>query len=287
MSDMEDRDVTPPDQPRRSPGAELKRAREAKKLSLDAVSENTGIPRSVLQALEEDDWARLDAPVYVRGYLRKYARLLELDGEDLVAGYEAAALPSDPEIHSYVSEHLPVQRNVGWLLPVTSIIVVAVIVLVGLWGWHHFRSRMSHKEAPASAVSAMMALTNAGAAHAKPSSSGSGVAVPAMRTVAAGASASAAAPGLKLEMQLDKPSWIEVYGAGHKRLYYNLAPAGKQLDFHARKGALTVFLGNAAGVHLKVNGKDYTVPAADISGNTARFEIPAHPQQTPPAGTRQ
>ena len=282
MSDEEQQDNNP-QCTGASPGHQLSSAREAKGMSLDAVGESIGIPRGVLEALEANDWDKLDAPVYVRGYLRKYARLLGLDPEVLVEAYEAAALPRDPEIHSYVSEHLPVEHNVRWLIPVTALIIVAVLVLVGLWSWHRFHASSQRAQAPASAVSAMMALTDA--TPAKVSASTAGGSVPPQATVEQGAAAAApSAAKLKLHMEVQQPSWVEVYGPDNKRLYYNLAAAGTALDFHADKGALRVFLGNAAGVKLEVNGKDFQIPASDISGHTARFKVDVG-TTSPAAGT--
>ncbi|HYW75780.1 MAG TPA: RodZ domain-containing protein [Gammaproteobacteria bacterium] len=264
-----------------SPGHQLSTAREAKGISLETVSESTGISRKVLEALEANEWDKLDAPVYVRGYLRKYARMLGLDQEALVSSYEASALPRDPELHSYVSEHLPSNRNVRWLLPVTALIIVVVLVLMGLWSWRHFHTSARNVQAPASAVSAMMALTDATPAHAT-ASTGAGLAPPQVTVKQSTASETAAK--LHLHMHLDQPSWVEVYGPDNKRLYYNLAAAGANLDFHADKGAFRVFLGNADGVQIEVNGKKFQIPASDFSGQKARFEVDAD-TGAPSAGT--
>jgi len=281
MTDDEQQDANATDA---SPGHQLSTAREAKGISLDTVSESTGIPRNVLEALEANEWGELDAPVYVRGYLRKYARMLGLDPGALVNAYEASALPRDPELHSYVSEHLPSDRNVRWLIPVTAIIVLVVLVLVGLWSWHRFRSSARNVQAPASAVSAMMALTNTMPAHAS-ASTGVGQAPPQVTVKQASTAETDTDTKVHLHMQLDQPSWVEVYGPDNKRLYYNLAAAGSELDFHADKGSLRVYLGNAAGVKLEVNGKDFQIPASDISGHKARFKINAD-TASPVTGTR-
>lgn len=283
MNETEEPDANQP--AGRSPGTELARARQARDMTLEAVAESTGIPLAVLAALEADDWGQLDAPVYVRGYLRKYARLLDLNQEALIEAYESSAAPADPEIHSYVSEHLPVQRNVRWLLPVTGLVVIAVLVLMGLWSWRHFQHRVSPAQVPASAVSAMMALTNAGAATTAAPGSRS-AAPPALAATAGGKGAAGEAGGVHLHLQVQQPSWIEVYGPGHKRLYYNLAAAGTELDFHAGQGSLDVFLGNAEGVNVKVNGNDYRIPPADRSSHTAHFSVAAGPQHAAPAETR-
>jgi len=273
MSDDEQQDISTHTGDNSSPGHQLSTAREAKGISLETVSESTGIPRNVLEALEANEWEKLDAPVYVRGYLRKYGRMLGLDQEALVKAYEASALPRDPELHSYVSEHLPPNRNVRWLLPVTALIIVVVLVLMGLWSWHRFRTSARNVQAPASAVSAMMALTNSTPAQASAPARG-GLAPPQVTVKQSAASETTAQ--LRLHMHLEQPSWVEVYGPDNKRLYYNLAAAGTNLDFHADKGALRIFLGNAAGVQLEVNGRKFQIPASDISGHTARFAVNAN-----------
>src|SRR5690625_4768384 len=86
----------------------------------------------------------------------------------------------------------------------------------------------------------------------------------------------------KLILQIQDASWVEVMAADHTRLYYDLAPAGKTLKFNARHGALTVSLGNAKGVKVRVNGKPFTIPASARSGNTARFKVELdQPASTP------
>lgn len=261
------------DLPLQSPGAELVTARKARSLELEAVAESIGIPRDVLVALESDDWERLDAPVYVRGYLRKYARFLRLDEAAIVGAYEASAAPQDPAIRAHASRGLGGHRNVRWLIPLTGLIVVVVLILLGLWGWHHWHAKSLQARAPATAASKMMAPANEPPAP----QSGLNAAAGGTRLSAAATGSSlppAALPdGIRLRLQIIEPSWIEVYGTGHKKLYYNLAAAGTSLNFETAKGPLSVFLGNASGVKITLNGEAFDIPKADISGKTARFEL--------------
>ena len=67
-----------------SPGAVLKRAREAQGAQLRDVAEALHLPIHVVDALERGDKSRLPAHVFTRGYVRAYAKLLELDPEALV-----------------------------------------------------------------------------------------------------------------------------------------------------------------------------------------------------------
>lgn len=281
MTDIEQQDDLSGGRNGLSPGRQLSEARKANDMALESVSESTGIPLNVLEALEANDWGKLDAPVYVKGYLRKYASLLGLDPEAVIKSYETDALPSDPEIHAHVSEYLPTGHNVRWLIPLTGLIVIVLVIFVGLWSWHRFHARTDHAQAPASAVSAMMALTNAGPEQA--SSAKAGVALPGTDAGAA-TKEQATQPGLHLHLQIEQPSWVEVYGPDKKRLYYNLAAAGASLNFHATHEGLTVYLGNASGVRLTVNGHPFKIPASDISGHRARFKVPVS-SASPLAGT--
>lgn len=283
-TDREDEEYEGGERPE-PPGAMLSAAREKRGIGLPEASESIGVPQDVLAALEADDWERLDAPVYVRGYLRKYARLLGLDQEAVLAAYEASAAPHDPAIRAHVTAGLGTQRDVRWLIPVGAVIVLVVLILAGLWGWHRLRSRPSPVQAPAAAASAMMAHGSAAGSSpsgAATSATEGNAAAESAASAPAGGKASAAS-GIHLRLDVLRPSWVEVYGPDNGRLYYNLAAAGATLNFDEARGPVSVFLGNVSGVKVVLNGEDFHIPDVDISGNTARFEL--HLKKTPAAGT--
>ncbi|MXW51690.1 MAG: helix-turn-helix domain-containing protein [Gammaproteobacteria bacterium] len=66
------------------PGAALQAAREAQQLSVPQVADQLKLSSAVVTALEANDWDRLPAQVFVRGYVRAYARLMGLDDEELL-----------------------------------------------------------------------------------------------------------------------------------------------------------------------------------------------------------
>jgi len=61
-------------------GERLKRAREAKGMSLDDVASRTRIPIRHLQNIEREDWDALPAATYAVGFTRNYANAVGLDG---------------------------------------------------------------------------------------------------------------------------------------------------------------------------------------------------------------
>jgi flagellar biosynthesis protein FlhG len=60
-------------------GADLRRIREARGVSLRHIATVSKIGVRFLEYLEEDRFALLPAPVYLRGFLQEYARLVGID----------------------------------------------------------------------------------------------------------------------------------------------------------------------------------------------------------------
>jgi flagellar biosynthesis protein FlhG len=72
------------------PGAYLCHLRTRSGLTLEQVSEVTKVRAALVGLLESEDFGRLPAPVYVRGFVIQYARLLGVeDPEELAASYLA------------------------------------------------------------------------------------------------------------------------------------------------------------------------------------------------------
>ncbi|MDE2293205.1 MAG: helix-turn-helix domain-containing protein, partial [Elusimicrobia bacterium] len=91
MSDPRpDEDISPKTP---GPGAVLRQRRQARGQSLEAVHQATRIPRAFLQALEEDRYSDLPAPVYARGFLKSYCDHLDVDAAPLWRQVEAALAP--------------------------------------------------------------------------------------------------------------------------------------------------------------------------------------------------
>jgi cytoskeletal protein RodZ len=77
-------------------GSYLKREREQRKLSVAELAQSTRIPVRLLQKIESDDHDDLPADVFVRGFLRSYARALGLDEEHVLSRYRGRVTPEPP-----------------------------------------------------------------------------------------------------------------------------------------------------------------------------------------------
>jgi hypothetical protein len=72
------------------PGAFLRHHRLVSGLTLEQVSVETKIRPNLLSSIEKEEWSKLPAPVFVRGFVLQVARLLQMDDpEQLAAAYIA------------------------------------------------------------------------------------------------------------------------------------------------------------------------------------------------------
>jgi len=79
-----------------SVGEKLRKAREAKNVSLDQVSRETNIAKRYLQALEEEDVSQFPGDTYAMGFLRNYAEYLGLNPAEMITLYKNMRLQEQP-----------------------------------------------------------------------------------------------------------------------------------------------------------------------------------------------
>ena len=70
------------------PGELLKEARKKTRRRYKSLSSELGIPEKYLEALEENNFSIMAGPTYVKGYLRAYAKKLDLDPETVIAAFD-------------------------------------------------------------------------------------------------------------------------------------------------------------------------------------------------------
>lgn len=81
-----------------SVGSTLKAAREARGLSAEDIADQTHIFIQVIEKIEADDFSRIPAPVYGRGFIKHYAECVGLDPEPLVAEFMEAYTGKKPAV---------------------------------------------------------------------------------------------------------------------------------------------------------------------------------------------
>lgn len=81
-----------------SVGSMLAQSRSARGWDQRDVASRLGLDLSVIAALEDDEFQRLGAPVFVRSFIIRYARLLGLPEQDLVERYKRVAPDQPPPL---------------------------------------------------------------------------------------------------------------------------------------------------------------------------------------------
>ena len=124
--------------PAASLGKALREARERLGLSVADVAHQTKLAPRQIEALEADDFEHLPEMPFVRGFVRSYAKMLQLDAQPLLAFLPQTNAPPMPLIPDSVevpfpSAHSPQQQNLVWL---GAALLLAVLV-VAFAAWHY------------------------------------------------------------------------------------------------------------------------------------------------------
>jgi len=223
-------------------GDEFRVAREARGLSLSDVAEHLHIRSTYLQAIEEEDWAVIGAPVYIRGFIRTYARFLGVDSERAIEGYNATE-PSSPPTKQWnggggVSADPSGGAKPSLWLWVAGVIALALVGYVG-YGYYQLHSGAPERTSAAIPMSAGSASPAASLppANATPLAATAGPVRP-VRHV--------------LTVKLTQLSWMRVVVDGNVVLEGEFPP-GTVRDFRGKRVKLLV--GNAGGVEVTSPGQ--------------------------------
>ncbi|MEQ6884842.1 RodZ domain-containing protein [Salicola sp. Rm-C-2C1-2] len=118
----------------RSVGEQLRSAREQHGMDRQDVADQLHLRPSIIQAIEESDYGVVPADLFLKGYVRSYARLTEQDGDDLIARLDRELEPyrqsqeeKEPSTTEIIHQTKLRRRRIG----VALITTVTVLVL----GW--------------------------------------------------------------------------------------------------------------------------------------------------------
>lgn len=257
-------------------GRALAAAREARGLSQADVAAQLRLHKRQIKAIEEEDLAALPEGPFVRGYVRNFARLVELPAEPLVSLLNAASKPTDP-LHGNgggAATVSAIQRPPQELLSGRMVIsgAVAVLIVFAVVGWWTMRSDQQRQVTPP-----VEATTPAGVAPASPSPAApadvpasppaAGTSAPAtdVETVAAPSSA-----GLSLRFR-DR-SWVEIRQADGAVLMSQINAAGTTQAVEGEP-PYTLVIGNASKVDLEYRGKRVDLASSTNRDDVARLRL--------------
>ena len=120
-------------------GAMLREARESLGISIGDVSSRTRLSVDQIRAIEEENLERLPEPVYVRAFLRAYAKAIDIDYEPLVNDYVTRCGGGGVRIPEHAPEeafrevaYYDSPRPSRWKF--AGLLVLIVVVTLGIWG---------------------------------------------------------------------------------------------------------------------------------------------------------
>ena len=146
MSETEDKANDTPRRGGIGPGERLQAARIKKGLSLEDVASRMHLSPSILEAIEENDFDEITAPIFVKGYLRAYARIVSLGEDEMIHQYVDFYSEEDPPINStshVVPELSATDARIKWT---TYFVIVVLGVLLAAWWWN----KQQNQEPPVS-----------------------------------------------------------------------------------------------------------------------------------------
>lgn len=232
-------------------GDMLRTARERHGLSLAQLAERTKISLRVLNALERNALDALPPPIFVRGFLRAYAREVGLDPETTVHAYMAqfanlapAAPPDHDEpgdddlvVGSHSMAETPYlddgrsRQNIGAALALAAL-AFTVVAYLG------FNNGGADPVTTAAGASSAGAVATSGTA-ALDASAGEGTAGAPMT--------------LTLDIHPTGPCWVEVRVNGETRVY-RLMQGGERETVHA-SGDVVLRVGDPTEFAFSINGR--------------------------------
>jgi len=256
-------------------GERLRIAREAQPLSLAQISAELRIEPQLLSALEEDRLDAFAAPVYAKGYLKQYGGLLGLDVRDLLAQYYRQVDMRDVPVVKHRPIRLRDENQIRhWIAAATVLALLSIGFAI--W-WTTQPSAVPVIETPVVPVEPQIESVSEPSqpvieAAAAPIAVTDQPTAPAIVNPPPAPAQPAPSNQVLVELSFAEDCWTEISDARGERLFYGLGSAGARSRFSASL-PLSIFLGNAGGVELRVDGDQYPIPAGSRQGNLARFVI--------------
>ena len=304
MSDDVDKPESSESEPQGPLGGErLAEARREQQIAVFEIAKELHLDEHKVRALERNEFDVLGAPVFAKGYLRKYAQLVNIDGDDVLADYYR--MNRTAEVPPVVSSRPRPRQELSPGPWIAVIVVIIVAVTAYLW--------FTRPDAPAISlpglsaeqgeeVSAPVEEDNqepSGMDEAPPESELTGdqvdeqtepstevepeaepVFAPEPQTAPSAAvppieetSSPAIAEGqVRMLLTYSGDCWTEVTDATGRRLFFSLGRDGRSVELSGAE-PLSVLFGSPGNVEVVVNGDDYSLPEGAQPDRPLRLTI--------------
>jgi len=271
-------------------GERLAEARRTQQISVLDIAKELHLDEPKVRALERNEFDVLGAPVFAKGHLRKYAQLMQVNPDDVMADYyELTRTAGMPQVVSVRARPRREMSPGPWI----AVIVVIILVATAYW-WFTIPSPLvvdepqidlltesvtqapeSQDVEPAVDDTAVLESIPADADIEEPASTESDEGTD--DDVALEASGAAETPTLndgqmRLLVTYSGDCWTEITDALGRRLFFGLGTDGRTVELSGQ-APFNVLFGNAANVSIRVNGTERTFSDVERRGRIARLTI--------------
>ena len=236
-------------------GRYLQDIRLEKKISLEQVSQQTRISLGNLLLIEQEDHERLPAEVYVKGFLRSYAKAIGAGGDEVIRRYKSR-LGVVQRISESESSSKKISSGIGWKLLISLVLLVCIIGL-SIFAVFFFR-QVPDTDKP---LEQKTAAVKEHVVDAQAEQQG----------IDADSKPVKAVPDkLLLHVTAVEDTWLKVIIDEKGSTEYSLN-SGDQIEVEAATG-FNLLIGNAGGIKITLNDKPVPIPGK--SGEVVTIELP-------------
>jgi cytoskeleton protein RodZ len=270
-------------------------AREKMGLSIEEVGTRLRLTPKQVQAMEAGRMDDLPGPAFVRGFLRNYAKLLQIDPEPLLDACRSHGVELPPKYISLHSENIQIagRERKGWTIYLAGIIIVILLLAAWIAYTDFIASNTPAPQAAEEEIPQELPGTTLEQAPIQPLPQipvpetlpmpGQGAPAPEAANPAAAATSAeptAAAPAVPqaapagaatVVLTASETSWVGVTDRDGKELFGRNVVAGSSQTVSGTP-PLKLTIGNATGIQVTYNGNPVDI-APHIRSNVARLSL--------------
>lgn len=250
-------------------GARLRAAREARGMDIDSAAATLKLSRRQVDALEAGEWSKLPGHTFIRGFVRNYARVLQIDAAPLLADLEMPELPAPrldlPANATTVMPESGAAQKKDYAAVLAGLVMVAIAVVAyyvvppDLWLSKPATVASVAKDdatpvqlfPPGATPTGVLPPSEAAGAPAGGDAT-TAVRVPESPVVISPPPATASSKVLRFTFA--QPSWVEVRDKSGQIIYSQLNPAGSEREIEGQPPYALV-VGNAGHVMVRYQGR--------------------------------
>lgn len=260
------------------PGRRLREGRERAGLTEEQVARRLHMSLTFVRAIEADDYERLPEAAFIKGYMRNYARLVDVPADEVANLFqqmieEEGTQPSEPGASpDYASELSAPKSSLRWVVPL-------FVVLVALGWWLSQDRSVSDDSAEQSEQQEVVLLPESEQSLPELEATPEAESESQVPAEAAEEAVEAVAEDVvepvadQLRVSFNGPCWVQVLDASGETLFSGQQSEARALELSGL-GPFRLTFGNGAAVaELTVNNQPVSVPPS-APGNVVRVTAP-------------